>query len=61
MKCEDGQFRGVESAAVEILRQLELISAEELEKLKKFWRPDLTNHSGAIVGKMVPDLEVIRC
>lgn len=61
VKCEDGQFRGAESAAIEILKQLGLLSEKKLEKLKKFWRPDLTNHSGKIVGKMVPDLEVICC
>ena len=58
VKCEDGNFRGVESAAIEILRQLKLISEKESEKLKNFWKPELKNHVGTVVGEITPELEV---
>jgi len=58
VKCEDGNIRGVETAAVEILRQLKLISMEEIEKLRNFWKPKLKNHVGTIVGEIIPELEV---
>jgi L-asparaginase II len=60
VKCEDGNFRGVESAAIETLRQLNLISEEESEKLKNFWKPELKNHVGTIVGEITPELEVTK-
>ena len=60
VKCEDGNFRGVEAASVEILRQLDLISNNECDQLKNFWRPELKNHVGTIVGKIVPQLEILK-
>ena len=58
VKCEDGQFRGVESAAVEILYQLDLITKFEAKKLQKYWQPTLKNHAGTSVGQIIPDIEV---
>jgi L-asparaginase II len=58
VKCEDGQFRGVESAAVEILVQLHLITQNEANQLQKYWRPRLKNHAGTTVGQIIPDIEV---
>jgi len=58
IKNEDGQFRGVESASIEILLQLKLITETEAENLRKFWRPRLKNHAGTLVGEIIPDIEI---
>jgi L-asparaginase II len=60
VKCVDGHLRGVESASVEILRQLGLISETEAKKLDRFWRPILLNHVKREVGQILPDLRVER-
>lgn len=60
VKCEDGTRRGVEAAAVEVLLQMELISEEEANHLRPFWRPVIRNHSGTEVGEIVPHITLIR-
>jgi len=58
IKNEDGQFRGVESASIEILLQLKLITETEAENLRKFWQPKLKNHVGTLVGEIIPNIKV---
>lgn len=55
MKIEDGSLRGLYPAILEVLRQLELVTSEQLEALHSFYRPDVRNHSKNIVGRIESD------
>ncbi|RMF64795.1 MAG: asparaginase [Calditrichaeota bacterium] len=50
LKIEDGARRATEPVVLEVLRQLHLISARQLEELSDFARPVLRNHAGLEVG-----------
>lgn len=52
LKIEDGHTRAVGPAVLETLRQLGVVSTEELTPLKDFWNPPIKNHRGEIVGEI---------
>ncbi len=54
LKCEDGNARGVWAVVLEILRRLDLLSAEELEQLADIHHPTLRNCNRLDVGHIEP-------
>ncbi len=60
LKVADGSERIRDIVVVDILRQLGCLSAAELEQLRVFIKVDLRGHSGARVGEILPDVELIR-
>lgn len=58
VKVEDGSAQATACATLEVLRQLELISAEELAKLGKFAKPTLLNARKDIIGEMRPNFKL---
>ncbi|MGE8206861.1 asparaginase [Heyndrickxia sp. NPDC080065] len=54
IKIEDGFGRATEPAAVEVLKQLNLLSNKELEQLKHHHRPQVTNARNEKVGELIP-------
>jgi len=61
LKIEDGSPRAVAPAAIEVMRQLGFLDERQLEELKDFRTTAVTNHSGAIVGRVAPRFELERC
>lgn len=55
VKIEDGAQRALYSTAAEALRQLGLLSDEELAELGEFHKPTQRNWQGTEVGSIVPD------
>ncbi|WP_248482360.1 asparaginase [Tepidibacter aestuarii] len=53
IKIEDGNFRAVYPTAVEVLKQLNMIKKEELEKLKDHYTPKIYNNRKEEVGKII--------
>ena len=58
LKVEDGSVQAVECGAVEMLRQFNLITNEELNKLNKFINPKLKNARGEVIGEMTPQFKL---
>ncbi len=54
----DGGTRAIGVAATEILRQLGVLSEEEVARLQPFSRPMLTNHRKIITGSIRPALRI---
>jgi L-asparaginase II len=54
LKIEDGSVRAVAPAAIEAMRQLELLDSRQLEELREFRTTPVTNHIGKIVGEVRP-------
>lgn len=54
IKVDDGAFRAAYPAAMEVLRQLEVLSAAEYEALRAYHLPVLTNRRGEAVGMIEP-------
>lgn len=58
LKVADGGERCRDGVVLEALRQLGVLSGAELEELAGFYRPELRNHAGRVVGRIVPELEL---
>jgi L-asparaginase II len=58
VKIEDGSSRAVGPAILSILRQLDLISEDDLGALYPFAYPDVTNTRGETVGQIRPQIEL---
>lgn len=58
IKIEDGNTQATSCATMEVLRQLNLITDEELEKLNTFFNPKLLNARKDIIGEMKADFEL---
>ncbi len=58
VKIQDGAARAVEPAILAILRQLDLISEDDLGALSTHAYPDLVNSRGEIVGQLRPRIEL---
>jgi L-asparaginase II len=56
LKVEDGSTRAVGPAILEVLRQLDLISEDDLGALSSHAYPDLFNSCGELVGQIRPRL-----
>lgn len=60
VKCEDGASRGREPVVVEVLSQLGLLSAEQVEALADFHHPQNINHRGEKCGEVRPVVKLNR-
>jgi len=58
LKVADGAGRAVAPAILEILRQLDLISEDDLGALWSHAYPDIYNSCGEVVGQMRPRIEL---
>lgn len=58
VKVEDGAQRAVAPAILEVLRQLDLITEDDLGMLSSYAYPDLLNTVGEVVGQLRPNLEL---
>jgi len=58
LKIADGSERGRDTVALDLLRQLGSISADELSRLAAFYRPPQRNHRGIVIGEIVSDFEL---
>lgn len=58
LKIEDGNSRVLSCVALETLRQLNLISTEELEELGKFYIKDNINSQGDKIGEIKPEFRL---
>lgn len=56
LKVEDGAARALAPAVLSVLRQLDLISEDDLGALYRFAFPDLTNSRGEVVGQIRANL-----
>lgn len=59
VKIEDGNMRVLSSVVMETLKQLELISDEELAELKHFHIRDIKNSQGDKIGEIRPTFRLI--
>ena len=60
VKVADGGSRALGVATVEILRQLDVLSSAEVECLRRFARPFVTNHRRIIIGEVRPTVHLMR-
>jgi L-asparaginase II len=58
LKIEDGSYRGLGPAVVEMLRQLEVLDDEEVAKLASYHRPIIDNRRGLEVGEVAAVFEI---
>ena len=58
LKIADGSTRGRDGVVLELLRQLGVLSAAEMDALADLRRPVVRNHRGLEVGEVVPDFEL---
>jgi L-asparaginase II len=59
LKVEDGAMRAVAPAALELLRQLDLISEDDLGALIEHAYPPVTNSCGDVVGQLRAQLHLV--
>lgn len=60
VKIEDGNVQATECVAVEVLRQLGIITEIEREELKNFANKKLLNARGDIIGEVRPSFKLIK-
>ncbi len=58
VKIDDGSLRALYPVVVEALRQLDWLTAAELELLAPFHKPPVRNWRGDIVGAVIPEFDV---
>lgn len=58
VKIEDGNGRAVYPAAVEVLKQLNLITENQIEELSEHYRPKLRNARNEVIGELTPDFNL---
>ncbi|CAM3273763.1 asparaginase [Filibacter tadaridae] len=58
IKIEDGNGRGVYPAAVEVLKQLDLLNEEQCEQLHSYLYPDLKNARDEVIGQLRPNFKL---
>ncbi|SHI39450.1 asparaginase [Lutispora thermophila] len=59
IKMEDGNVKVLPSVVLETLRQLELITNDELQELKPFHKVDIKNNKGDRIGEIIPDFKLV--
>lgn len=59
LKVEDGSTRALGPATVAVLRQLDLISEDDLGVLSPHAYPELINTCGEVVGQLRPKIELV--
>lgn len=52
LKIEDGSFRAVGPAIMDLLLQLGVITENEAENMKEFWNPPILNNKGEVTGEI---------
>jgi len=50
LKIEDGSYRAIDPAVIELLKRLDFITKEEFEQLKSRWEVEIKNHRKEVVG-----------
>lgn len=58
IKIEDGSYRALYPAALEILKQLNMLTREQLEQLMPHYMPKLKNAREEEVGEIIPSFEL---
>ncbi|WP_253701187.1 asparaginase [Bacillus sp. FJAT-29814] len=60
IKIEDGNSRAVYPAAVEVLKQLNLLTEVQIGQLMSHYRPQLRNARKEVIGELVADFQLQR-
>ncbi len=60
LKIAHGDCECRDAVVLELLRQLGVLSAAELEELSRFHRREIRNHAGRPVGELVADVELLE-
>lgn len=60
IKIADGSEECRDAVVIELLRQAGCLSMAEFEQLSPFYRRELRNHSGEVVGELAPDFELVQ-
>lgn len=60
IKIDDGNARAAYPAVVEALRQSGIVSPTIIAKLSEFHQPQLRNHKGTLVGRIMPNFQLHR-
>jgi len=60
IKIIDGSEACRDGVVIEVLRQAGCLSRAEFEQLSPFYRKELRNHSGEVIGDLAPDLELVE-
>ena len=60
IKIEDGSYRALYPAVLEVLKQLNMLTKEQLTQLMPHYMPKLKNARGEEVGKIIPSF-VLQC
>lgn len=60
IKIIDGSEECRDGVVIEVLRQAGCLSRVEFERLSPFYRKELRNHSGEVIGDLAPDLELVE-
>jgi len=58
IKIEDGSYRALYPAALEVLKQLNMLTKEQIEQLMPYYMPRLKNARGEEVGEIIPSFEL---
>jgi L-asparaginase II len=58
VKIEDGNGRAAYPAAVEVLKQLNLLTEQQIEELMKHYRPKLHNCRNEEIGELIADFKL---
>ncbi len=58
IKIEDGSLKSTYPVIIEILREKDIISEEELEELKNYYRPIIKDSNNNVVGYITTDFEL---
>ena len=57
LKVEDGSKRAAEPAILEVLRQIDAISADEIDQLSRYSRPEILNTRHEVVGYLRTNIQ----
>ena len=58
VKIEDGSYRALYPVVLEVLKQLNILTKEQLEQLMPYYIPKLKNARREEVGKIIPSFEL---
>ena len=58
LKVEDGSKRAAEPALIAVLRQVDAISSDEMDRLAKYSRPEILNTRNEVVGYLRTDIQL---
>jgi L-asparaginase II len=58
IKIEDGSYRALYPVTLEVMKQLNILTGEQLKQLMPYYTPKLKNARGEEVGKIIPSFEL---